>query len=233
MWHATLPKIDRMSVQAVRILESVFINHDVKRLRIERPAGYAFVPGQAAEVAIDEPGLEQQFRPFTFTSLQEWPDLELIIRIYRDHHGITERIGRLRTGSRLLIGQPFGAITFKGPGTFFAGGTGITPFLAIFRQLHHMKLLRGNRLIYSNRTVDDVIMHEELTRMLRKDYLNVFTRQNVIGFHERRIDRDMLVELAPDLNQRFYICGPASFVRDVSSGLLDLGADAQSLVVEG
>ncbi len=221
-----------MADHSVRILESVFINHDVKRLRIERPPGYAFVPGQGTYVSIDAPDMAGAARPFTFTSLQEWPDLELIIRIYRDHHGVTEKIGRLRAGDRLLISEPFGAITFKGPGVFFAGGTGITPFLAIFRQLHHMKLLRGNRLVYSNRTVEDVIMHEELTRLLRKDYINVFTRQNVIGFHERRIDREMLMELAPDLSQRFYICGPDGFVRDVREGLLELGADAESLVVE-
>lgn len=221
-----------MADHSVRILESVFINPDVKRIRIERPQGYSFVPGQGTYVAIDTPELSGQARPFTFTSLQEWPDLELIIRIYRDHHGVTERISRLRTGDRLLISDPFGAITFKGPGVFFAAGTGITPFLAIFRQLHRMKLLRGNRLIYTNRTVEDVIMHEELTRLLRKDYINIFTRQNVIGFRERRIDRDMLVELAPDLSQRFYICGPEGFVRDIRQALLELGADAESLVVE-
>jgi ferredoxin-NADP reductase len=210
----------------------VFINHDVKRLRIERPPGYTFVPGQGTYVTIDAPDAPGEARPFTFTSLQEWPDLELIIRIYREHHGVTERIGRLRTGDRLRISEPFGAITYKGPGVFFAGGTGITPFLAIFRQLHHMKLLRGNRLVYTNRTVDDVIMHEELTRLLRHDYINVFTRQNVIGFRERRIDREMLIELAPDLSQRFYICGPEGFVRDIRQGLLELGADGDALVVE-
>jgi hypothetical protein len=221
-----------MADHPVRILESVFINPDVKRLRIERPPGYTFVPGQGAYVSVDAPDAPQEARPFTFTSLQEWPDLELIIRIYRSHHGVTERIGRLRTGDKLRISEPFGAITYKGPGVFFAGGTGITPFLAIFRQLHHMKLLRGNRLVYTNRTVEDVIMHEELTRMLRKDYINVFTRQNVIGFRERRIDRDMLIELAPDLSQRFYICGPESFVRDIREGLVELGADGDALVVE-
>jgi ferredoxin-NADP reductase len=221
-----------MAEHTVRILESVFINHDVKRLRIERPPGYTFVPGQGTYVTIDAPDAPGEARPFTFTSLQEWPDLELIIRIYREHHGVTERIGRLRTGDRLRISEPFGAITYKGPGVFFAGGTGITPFLAIFRQLHHMKLLRGNRLVYTNRTVDDVIMHEELTRLLRHDYINVFTRQNVIGFRERRIDREMLIELAPDLSQRFYICGPEGFVRDIRQGLLELGADGDALVVE-
>lgn len=221
-----------MGDHRVKVLESVYINPDVKRFRIERPPGYAFVPGQGAYVSIDPPEGPVASRPFTFTSLQEWPDLELIIRIYRDHHGVTDRMSRLRTGDHLVISESFGAITFKGPGVFFAAGSGITPFLAIFRQLHHMKLLRGNRLVYSNRTVEDVIMHEELTRLLRKDYINIFTRQNVIGFRERRIDRDMLIELAPDLSQRFYICGPDGFVSHIRQGLLELGADAESLVVE-
>ncbi len=224
--------IGRMADHRVKILESVYINADVKRLRIERPLGYSFVPGQGTYVTIDQPGWDTKARPFTFTSLQEWPDLELIIRIYRDHAGVTDQLSRLRTGDHLLISEPFGAITFKGPGVFFAAGSGITPFLAIFRQLHHMKLLRGNRLVYSNRTVEDVIMHEELTRLLRKDYINIFTRQNVIGFRERRIDRDMLIELAPDLSQRFYICGPEGFVAGIRNGLLELGAAADSLVVE-
>ncbi len=221
-----------MADQRVKILESVYINPDVKRLRIEKPEGYTFIPGQAAEIRIDLPGWETKARPFTFTSLQEWPDLELIVRIYRSHHGVTEQLSKLRTGDHLLLSDPFGAITFKGPGVFFAGGAGITPFLAIFRQLHHMKLLRGNRLVYSNRTVEDVIMHEELTHLLRKDYINVFTRQNVIGFHEQRIDRAMLIELAPDLSQRFYICGPEGFVHDIREGLVELGASAEELVVE-
>ena len=221
-----------MGDHRVKILESVYINPDVKRFRIERPPGYAFVPGQGAYVSIDPPEGPVASRPFTFTSLQEWPDLELIIRIYRDHHGVTDRMSRLRTGDHLVISEPFGAITVKGPGVVLAAGSGITPFLAIFRQLHHTKLLRGNRLVYSNRTVEDVIMHEELTRLLRKDYINIFTRQNVIGFRERRIDRDMIIELAPDLSQRFYICGPDGFVSHIRQGLLELGADAESLVVE-
>jgi hypothetical protein len=73
-----------MGDHRVKILESVYINPDVKRFRIERPPGYAFVPGQGAYVSIDPPEGPVASRPFTFTSLQEWPDLELIIRIYRD-----------------------------------------------------------------------------------------------------------------------------------------------------
>ena len=74
-------------------------------------------------------------------------------------------------------------------------------------------------------------MHEELTQLLRKDH-NVFTRQNVLSRNERHVDGARLIELAPDLSQRFYICGHEGFVRDIIEGLVDPGFSAEELVVE-
>lgn len=39
----------------VKILMTEFVTHDVKRLIVERPAGYDFTPGQATEVSINLP----------------------------------------------------------------------------------------------------------------------------------------------------------------------------------
>ena len=75
-------------------------------------------------------------------------------------------------------------------------------------------------------------MHEELTQLLRKDHNNVFTRQNVFSRNERHVDGARLIELAPDLSQRFYICGHEGFVRDIIEGLRDVGSSAEELVVE-
>lgn len=68
--------------------------------------------------------------------------------------------------------------------------------------------------------------------MLGRHYLKTFTRENVIGFRDRRIDRDDLVQLVRDFDQRFYLCGPESFVTDLKALLLDLGAAPESLVFE-
>jgi ferredoxin-NADP reductase len=78
----------------------------------------------------------------------------------------------------------------------------------------------------------DVIMDEELAALLGKNYLKIFTRQRVIGFRERRIDREMLIALVQNFDQRFYLCGPQEFVDDLSRMLLDLGATSESLVFE-
>ena len=68
--------------------------------------------------------------------------------------------------------------------------------------------------------------------MLGRHYLKTFTRESVIGFRDRRIDRDDLVSVVHDFDQRFYLCGPENFVTDLKVQLLDLGEAAESLVFE-
>jgi ferredoxin-NADP reductase len=216
----------------VKILNTEFITPDVKRLTVEKPKGYSFIPGQATDVSIDEEVWKDQLRPFTFTSLPTARTLEFIIKIYRDRQGVTNRIGLLHDGDSLILHEPFGAISYKGPGFFFAGGAGVTPFVAILRDLQHKDELRGNTLLCTNKTATDVILDEEFTKMLGKRFLKVFTRQNVIGYHERRIDRDMLITLVQDFEQYFYVCGPDEFVKDINAMLISLGAKSESLVFE-
>jgi len=222
-----------MPEHLVKILESNYISHDVKRFMVEKPQGFSFIPGQATDVSINLPGWKDKLRPFTFTSLNEWPYLEFLIKIYNDHNGVTHQLGKTNRGSELILHDVFGTIQYKEPGIFIAGGAGITPFIAIFRALHKQKrLLPGNALIFSNKTPDDIILGEELTKMLGAAYTNVFTRQGVIGFRERRIDRNFLIEHIRDFSSHFYICGPEIFVKDIAELLLNLGASADTVIIE-
>ncbi|MCC6840321.1 MAG: flavodoxin reductase [Flavobacteriales bacterium] len=204
----------------------------MKQFKLEKPKNYSFTPGQAAMVALNREGWSGRSAPFTFTSLTSSRTLELVIKIYDERKGLTHQLGLARKGDELLIGEPFGAISYRGPGFFFAGGAGVTPFIAILRDLHKQKALAGNTLVCSNQTSDDIILGEELSRMLGKQFLNIFTRQHVIGFLERRIDRNILITLVQNFDQHFYICGPASFVENLSRLLQDLGATAESIVID-
>jgi len=222
-----------MTEHIVKILECSYINHDVKHFIVEKPGGFSFIPGQAANVSINLPGWKDQLRPFTFTSLNKWPYLEFIIKIYDDHEGVTHQLGKTNAGAQLILHDVFGTILYKGPGIFIAGGSGITPFIAIFRELHRLKkLLPGNALIFSNKTADDIIIGEELTKMLGPAFINVFTRQGVIGFRERRIDRNFLIDTIHDFSRHFYVCGPEIFVREIVELLLGLGAPADTVIFE-
>jgi hypothetical protein len=221
-----------MSAHIVKVLEARFITHDVKRFKVEKPEGYDFIPGQATVVSINLPEWKDEIRPFTFTNLRDAKYLEFMIKIYSDHNGVTKMLGKVNAGDELIIHDVFGAIHYEKPGVFIAAGSGITPFISIFRDLYNKNALRGNRLIYVNKTMDDIIMGEELFRMLKKDFVNVLTRQNVIGYRERRIDRNYLIENIIDFSQHFYVCGPDDFVKEITTILLDLGAKSESLIFE-
>lgn len=222
-----------MTEQVVKILECSYISHDVKMFRVEKPKEFKFIPGQSTDISINLPEWKDKLRPFSFTSLNDWPFLEFIIKIYDDHNGVTNQLGKTNAGAELILHNVFGSIQYNGPGIFIAGGSGITPFIAIFRELHKQKkLLPGNALIFSNKTSNDIILGEELTQMLGPAYINVFTRQGVIGFRERRIDRNYLVETIRDFSQHFYVCGPEKFVKDIVEILLNLGATANTVIVE-
>jgi ferredoxin-NADP reductase len=221
-----------VKLHTVKILSSKYLTHDVKQFEVEKPNGYTYEPGQATEVSINKPGWVNKKRPFTFTSLSDAKTLEFIIKIYRERNGVTKALETLQAGDELLIREPWGTISYQGPGVFIAGGAGITPFIAILRQLHRDKKLDGNKLIFSVRYQRDVILENELSAMLGENFYTVLTREKVIGFMDRRIDRDSLIDVVKDFDQNFYICGPDGFVLHIKNLLLELGVQSNALVVE-
>ena len=221
-----------MKTHVVKILHTHFITHDVKRFVVEKPTGYDFLPGQATDVSLNIPGWETNLHPFTFTCLRDEDYLEFIIKIYNNPEGVTYQLGKMNAGAELILHDVFGVIKYKGPGVFIAGGAGITPFISIFRTLYTAKQLKDCKLIYSNKTSSDVILQNELEKMLAQNFIKVFTREHVIGFLDRRIDKEFLIQTIHDFSQHFYICGPDEFVAQIKKHLSSLGAKPDVLVFE-
>src|SRR5450755_4730202 len=160
----------------VSIIDIFQVTHDVKCFRIEKPAGYQFLPGSATDLSINKPGLEEEIRPFTFTALGTETYLEFTIKRYADHHGVTDRLHQLQRGDELITRDSWGAIEYKGPGYFIAGGAGITPFIAILRDLYRKNQTTGNKLFFSNKTSSDIIYKNELVEILGKQAVFILTR---------------------------------------------------------
>lgn len=216
----------------LKVLETEYITHDVKRFVLEKPPGYTFIPGQSVNISINKQEWKNELRPFTFTSLPEDDYLEFMIKIYRDHNGVTKMLESINAGDELILHDIFGVIQYKESGIFISAGTGITPFISIFRHLYKLKKARENVLIYTNKTSDDVIMGQSLKYMLQDNFIMVFTRENVIGYLEKRIDRDFLIDHISNFKQHFYLCGPEDFVKDIKEILTSLGASPESIVFE-
>jgi ferredoxin-NADP reductase len=208
------------------------VTHDVRRFTVQKPEGYRFEPGLATLVSIDRPQWEKEKRPFTFTSLNDWPDLELTTKIYPDHHGVTEQLGALEVGDRLLIEDPWGTIQYKGPGTFIAGGAGVTPFIAILRALARDGRLAGNTLLFSNKTARDIILRDEFEAMDGLRCVFTVTDEHDPTLENRLIDRAFLEDKVTDFDQHFYVCGPDPMVAALKEHLAALGAKADAVVFE-
>ena len=217
----------------VTITDIKKITHDVNQYTFEKPEGYEFEPGQATEVAIDKDGWRDEKRPFTFTSLNEDPQLQFTIKIYPEHDGVTEQIGKLEEGDAFIIDDTWGTIQYKGPGVFLAGGAGVTPFIAIFRDLYKRNEINGNRLIFSNKTEKDIILEDEFREILGDNFLNTLTDvEDSDEYLTEFIDKGFIEEHIDDFGQNFYVCGPPKFVTDISSYLQELGADTEGIVFE-
>lgn len=216
----------------VRIQSVGDVTHNVKRFRTDKPAGYTFTPGHATEVSINKEGWKEEKRPFTFTSLTQDPFLEFTIKIYPDHNGVTEQIGKLKPGDELVIRDTWGAIEYKGPGYIIAGGAGITPYIAILRDLQHEGNLNGLNLFFSNKTDRDIILKDELDAILGENVKYVITDQEDTTHIKAYLNKDFLKQNIKDFKAQFYVCGPPEMTKEVNNILEELGASPDAVQLD-
>ena len=139
----------------------------------------------------------------------------------------------LRAGDGLELRGPIGGHFVWGPENggpllLIAGGSGVVPLRAMLRHRQRSGDEVPVRLLYSSRSLDDVIYRGELDAA--SDGVEVtytLTRLRPPGWkgHARRVDAELLNEVAwaPDENARAFVCGPTSFVETVADGLVALG----------
>ena len=149
-----------------------------------------------------------------------------------DFAGLIEDLGRVKAGDAVLISDPFDTVALKGPGVFIAGGTGVTPFIAVLRQLQVEGKLAGNALFHFNKTKVDAFLVDEFTAMLGRDFHGVLSQEDAPGFLHGAVNADFLRTHIHDFRQPFYTCGPEGFVLAVKNALVELGADSELIDVQ-
>lgn len=220
-----------MKNESVRVKKVEHLTHDVLHIVVEKPDEADFHPGQATEVFIDKEGWQNEGRPFTFICLPEEENLEFAIKTYPDHKGVTNELLNLKAGDHLILNDIFGAIEYKGEGTFIAGGAGVTPFISILRMLEANKELHNNTLIFSNKTRDDIILKEEFEAMLGDKFINILSEEESDAYAHGMVSEAFIKEHA-NMDGYFYICGPRPMIAAVEKQLANLGVEANKIVIE-
>lgn len=232
------PDWDEHGKHRGRVLHRESVAKNVYLYIVEKPEGFQFRPGQAVDLSIDEEGWRDKKRPFTITSLPNNPRLEFVIKSYMSddkpgEEGVTAHLKReVEVGERVIFGDPWGAIEYRGPGVFIAGGAGITPFIAILRKLEQEQKLDGNRLFFSNKNAEVVFLQGELIRCLGNHVVCTLTGEEHRDYESGRVDKEWLKSRVTNFDQPFYLCGPPTMVKELSKTLQELGAKTDSLVFE-
>jgi ferredoxin-NADP reductase len=139
----------------------------------------------------------------------------------------------LRPGDGLELRGPIGGYFVwdaqdGGPLLLVAGGSGIVPLRAMVRHRRRSGSDVPVRLLYSSRTLADVIYRAELDELGDGiEVVHTLTREQPPGWtgYARRVDAALLGEVAwpADDGARAFVCGPTSFVETVADGLVELG----------
>jgi ferredoxin-NADP reductase len=139
----------------------------------------------------------------------------------------------LRPGDQIELRGPIGGYfvwepEHGGPLLLAAGGSGVVPLRSILRHRRRTGSDVPVRLLYSARTIEDVIYRAELDEAADGvQVVYTLTREQPLGWtgHARRVDKGLLEEVAwpVDGAPLAYVCGPTSFVEAVASGLVSVG----------
>ena len=208
------------------------LTHDVLRVVLNKPEGLTYIPGQAADIALNKPDWNEKKNCFTFTSLPEDDHIEFTIKTYPEHHGMTNELLSAQPGDEVIIYDSFGDIYFKGPGIFIAGGAGVTPFIAILKNLQKQNKLEGNKLIFANKGKADIILEDYFDAMLDKDFINVLSNEDLDGYEHGYISPELIKKYSEDNLKYYYLCGPPPMMEAVEGHLASLGVSEDFIVKE-
>jgi ferredoxin-NADP reductase len=152
--------------------------------------------------------------------------------------------GVLRPGDELEFRGPIGGYfvweeSFGGPLLMIAGGSGVVPFRAMLRHWAAGQGTAPARLLYSSRSLQDLIFGPELDRLQAEagaDVQITLTRAWPADWsgHRGRVDRVLLEQVAwpPSAQPRVYVCGPTAFVETAAQALVEAGHPPRSIRTE-
>jgi ferredoxin-NADP reductase len=211
----------------------------VASVRAETPSAVTLAlelaewPGHRAGQHVDvrltaEDGYQAQ-RSYSIASPPQAPELEITVERLDDGEVSPWLAGEARAGDELELRGPIGGYFVwepprGGPLLLIAGGSGLVPLMCIERERRAAAPDVASTLLVSARSAEDLIYAEELAA---GGAVVTYTREPPAGWtgYARRVDREMLAEVAPPPAQRprCYVCGPTSFVEVVAEALVALG----------
>ena len=235
----------RLEWRTAEVVEVIAETPRVATLAL-RVAGWpGHLPGQHVSLRLTgEDGYQAQ-RLYSIASAPEQPLLALTVERIAEGEVSPYLVGDVKPGDRFEVRGPIGGHFVwthdrGGPLFLIAGGSGVVPLMAMLRHRAAARSRVPAVLLYSSRTLADVIYRDELERLAGAgDGLRVvhtLTREQPPAWtgYARRIDGAMLsaVGFPPSERPHVFICGPGGLVEMAGQRLLDLGHAPEQIRTE-
>jgi len=217
----------------------------VSSLYFDAPDWPGHLAGQHVDVRLTADDGYQAERSYSIASAPEDRRLALTVERLDDGEVSPYLVGELRVGDKLELRGPIGGyFVWRGeeerPLLLIGGGSGVVPLMSMLRHRSHVARKAPARLLFSSRTLADVIYHAELEHLSSADGgLRVFhtlTREKPAGWtgYTRRIDEAMVKEVVWPTQDMVdvFVCGPTSFVEAAASLLVAMGYDPRAVKTE-
>jgi ferredoxin-NADP reductase len=217
----------------------------VTSLLLDLPDWAGHRAGQHVDVRLTAEDGYQAERSYSIASAPEDERLVLTVERLDDGEVSPYLVEELRPGDELELRGPIGGYflweeSLGGPLVLIGGGSGVVPLRAMLRHWVVGPRTVPVHLLYSSRSLDEVIYRSELlgygSEYELVDVRLALTREWPEDFtgHTGRIDRALLADVAgpPEARPLVYICGPNGFVEAAAAWLVELGHAAERIRTE-
>ena len=238
----------RIEWRAGTVAEVIVETPHAKTLVLDVPGWPGHAAGQHVDVRLTSEDGYQAQRSYSIASEPARATLSITVERLDDGEVSPYLTDALGVGDTLELRGPIGGYfvwepSLTGPLFLVAGGSGIVPLMAMLRTRATAPAVRRAAapatLLYSSRSWDDIIYREELARLADDPGVRVIhtlTRSQPAGWtgYMRRIDADMLTEVAPptSADPHIYVCGGTPLVEGVAQTLVELGYEPSRVKTE-
>ena len=214
----------------------------MRTLELDVPDWPGHVAGQHLDVRLTAEDGYQAERSYSIASAPEEP-LAVTVERLEDGEVSPYLVDEAREGDAFEVRGPIGGYFVwepddPAPVLLIAGGSGVVPLMSMARDRAREGSSTPMRLLFSSRTLEDVIYRQELEALAGNGFevVHTLTREQPPGWsgYSRRIDDDLLRDVAwpAEDEPKVFVCGSTRFVDAGADGLVRLGYDPRWIRTE-
>jgi ferredoxin-NADP reductase len=234
-----------LSWQVASVVDVVTETPRARSFVLDVPGWPGHLPGQHVDVRLTAEDGYQAQRSYSIATPADGARVSLTVERVPDGEVSPYLVDELMAGDGLELRGPIGGYFVWQPADdrpllLVAGGSGLVPLMAMLRVRVAARTGAPVHLLVSARSAEELLYRDELEAVEEEvagiSVVRTLTRTQPDGWtgHRRRVDREMLTEVAwPPIDRpRCFVCGPTGFVEAVARSLVELGHAADDIRTE-